>query len=114
MINREGFDPRFLAEPWNAAKSEAQKAMTRVASPCGTMFYTELVPQIERLGLELQDNRLARLRGGISSEQDDAERELLTVLVVDKGAHMRAGPGFFEPARSRGRDTTDRHRCWVG
>ena len=108
MIRREGFDPGVSEESWNAAKSEARMAIEEVARQRRTISYTELVRQIESLYLVPHDHRLAHMLGEISTEEDNVGRGLLTVVVVHQGGDMRPGPGFFELARSRGRDTSDR------
>ena len=113
MIRRNGFDPGVSAGTWNAAKSEAREAMTEVARQRLTMSYTELVRRIKSLHLAPHDHRLAHMLGEISTDEDNAGRGLLTVVVVHQGGDMRPGPGFFELARSRGRDTPDRVRCWL-
>lgn len=59
------------------------------------------------------DPRLFHFLGEIASEEDEAGRGLLTVVVVHKHGDMQPGPGFFELAKSRGRDTTDILKCWV-
>ena len=38
---------------------------------------------------------------------------MLTVIVVHKVGDMQPGPGFFELAKSLGRDTRDPLKCWV-
>ena len=113
MIRRDDFDPGVPAESWSAAKSEARRAMTEVARQRRTMSYTELVQQIESVHLVPHDHRLAYMLGEISTEEDDAGRGLLTVVVVHQRGDMRPGSGFFDLAKARGRDTTDRDRCWV-
>jgi len=35
------------------------------------------------------------------------------VIVVRKNGDMQPGPGFFELARSLGRDTSDILKCWI-
>ena len=113
MIRRDDFDPGVPAESWSAAKSEARKAMTEVARQRRTMSYTELVRQIDSLHIVPHDHRLAHMLGEISTEEDNAGRGLLTVVVVHQGGDMRPGLGFFELAKARGRDISDRDRCWV-
>ena len=51
--------------------------------------------------------------GEIASEEDEQGRGLLTVLVVHKSGDMQPGPGFFELAQSRGRDTSRIVETWV-
>ena len=109
----EGFDRGVPDDVWNAAKAEAREALREVARRRGTVSYTQLVARIDSLDLEPQDSRLAQLLGQISADEDAAGRGLLSVLVVHQGGDLRPGAGFFEMARARGRDVTDRDRCWL-
>ena len=56
--------------------------------------------------MNAHDPRLFHLLGQISSEEDAAG-------VVHKVGDMQPGPGFFELAKSLGRDTRDPLKCWV-
>jgi len=64
-----------------------------------------LATKIKAINLDAHD--LFHLLGQISSEEDAAERGLLSVIVVHKFGDMQPGPGFFELAKSLGRDTSD-------
>ena len=57
--------------------------------------------------------RLFHMLGEISSAEDADGRGMLTVVVVHKVGDMQPGPGFFELAKSLGRDTGDILKCWV-
>ena len=52
--------------------------------------------------------------GEISSEEDEAGRGMVSVLVVHKDGDMRPRPGFFSLAADRGREIADQDRVWVG
>lgn len=112
-MKREAFDHGLPKSTWSAAKEEAREAMIRVARRGRTMSYSDLVHQIESCTLEPHDTRLAHMLGEISTAEDEAGRGLLTVVVVHKSGDMRPGPGFFELAQHRGRDITNKDRCWV-
>ena len=94
-MKRDGFDHGFPEHIWNTAKKEAREAMIEVARRGQTMSYTELVQKITSCRLEPRDVRLAHMLGEISTEEDEAERGMLTVVVVDKTGDMKPGPGFF-------------------
>ena len=79
----------------------------------GMIPYSDLVAQIASIRLEAYDQRLFHFLGEIASEEDEAGRGLLTVVVVHKVGDMQPGPGFFELAKSRGRDTSDLLKIWV-
>jgi hypothetical protein len=111
---RARFDHGFTETQWQNAKAEAIALLRERASRRSnqTISYSELVEQIEAVRLESHDARLAHMLGEISSEEDAAGRGMLTVLVVHKG-DVRPGDGFFELARSLGRDVRDRERVWI-
>lgn len=109
MLNDYGFEDA----QWDAAKTQAKDILVSVATRKGKIAYSELVGQISALGLEPHDTRLFHLLGEISSEEDKAGRGMLTAIVVHKSGDMQPGPGFFELAKSLGKDTTDRLICWI-
>lgn len=75
--------------------------------------YSLLVERVQTIHLEANDYALATMLGEISNEEDEAGRGLLTVLVVHKTGDHKPGPGFFELAQQRGRDTSDILRTWA-
>ena len=79
----------------------------------GMIAYSDLVPKIHAFAMNAHDPRLFHLLGQISSEEDAAGRGMLTVIVVHKVRDIQPGPGFFEPAKSLGRDTGVPLKCWV-
>ena len=112
-MKRDHFVHGFSEAVWSASKEEAREAMIRVAQREDTMFYSELVQRITSCHLEPHDSRLAHMLGEISTEEDEVGRGLLTVVVVHKTGDQRPGQGFFELAQQRGRDISDKERCWV-
>src|SRR5262245_53433571 len=103
MLNRHGFG----ATQWQLAKRQATEILIGVARRRGRIAYSELVAQVTALTLDAHDPRLFHLLGEISSDEDAAGRGMLTAIVVHKSGDMQPGPGFFELARSLGRDTKD-------
>ena len=87
--------------------------MVNRAQVRGMIAYSDLVSEMTSLSLQAHDPRLFHLLGQISSEEDAAGRGMLTVIVVHKVGDMQPGPGFFELAKSLGRDTGDILKCWV-
>lgn len=111
MLSTSNFDiPR---DQWEAAKEEAKAIMVKRAQTRGMISYSDLVAKMMTLHLVAHDPRLFHLLGQISSEEDAAGRGMLTVIVVHKVGDMQPGPGFFELAKSLGRDTSDILQCWV-
>ena len=110
---REGFDHGFAQSDWDAAKAEARQVMIECARSRRMIPYSDLVRQITRIRLQAHDARLSHFLGEIASEEDERGRGLLTVVVVHKSGDMQPGPGFFELAQSRGRNTSNIVECWV-
>ena len=98
---------------WESAKAEALAIMIERAKVRGMIAYSDLASRIHAFTMQAHDPRLFHLLGEVSSEEDAAGRGMLTVIVVHKVGDMQPGPGFFELAKSLGRDTTDILKCWV-
>jgi hypothetical protein len=79
----------------------------------GMLAYSDLAKMIRSIKLDAHDSRLFHLLGEISTEEDSAGRGMLSVVVVHKLGDMQPGPGFFELAKSLGKDTSNIERCWV-
>ena len=112
-MKRDNFDHRLSDGVWRDAKEEARQAMINVASRRDLMSYSDLVQRITRCDLEPHGTRLAHMLGEISTEEDEKDRGLLTVVVIHKTGDKKPGPGFFKLAESRGRDISDVDRCWI-
>ena len=113
-MKRASFDHGFSEQDWEAAKAEARNAMVGVAARREVICYSDLVNEIETFGLEPQSAQLAHMLGEISTEEAQAGRGMLTVVVVHKFGDLMPGPGFFELARSLGYETADRDTFWIG
>jgi hypothetical protein len=103
----------YAGPDWDAAKHEAKSALIDVARRKGRIAYSELVEKIRAIDIEAHDPRLFHLLGEISTEEHNEGRGMLTAIVVHKSGDMQPGPGFFELAKSLGKDTTDILACWV-
>ena len=112
-MKREDFDHGYPTEDWEAAKTEARRSMIAVAARGSVIYYSRLVAEITSINLEPQSPQLAHMLGEISTEEHEAGRGLLTVVVVHKSGDQMPGPGFFELARSLGHDTDDRVGFWA-
>lgn len=109
MLNDYGFE----GAQWDTAKEQAKAILVDVAMRRGRIAYSELVDKISALSLEPHDTRLFHLLGEISSDEDKAGRGMLTAIVVHKFGDMQPGPGFFELAKSLGKNTKDPLVCWI-
>ncbi len=109
MLNKYG----YAGPDWDAAKDEAKSVLIDIARRKGRIAYSELVEKIHAIDIKAHDQRLFHLLGEISTEEDKEGRGMLTAIVVHKSGDMQPGPGFFELAKSLGKDTTDILACWV-
>jgi len=109
MATKYGFS---LAD-WDRAKEEMKQILKERAKVRGMIPYSELVKNVKSITLEPDSYALATMLGEISSAEDAAGHEMLTVIVVHKLGDMQPGPGFFELAKELGRDTSDILKCWV-
>ncbi|MGN7838503.1 hypothetical protein [Stenotrophomonas sp. 22385] len=103
----------FEGAQWDATKEQAKAILVDVATRRGRITYSELVGQISALKLESHDARLFHLLGEISSDEEKGGRGMLTAIVVHKYGDMLPGPGFFELAKSLGKNTKDPLACWI-
>jgi hypothetical protein len=104
----------FRIDNWNKAKAEMRALLSQRAQVGKTITYADLMCNVRTVRLDPQSNAMAAMLGEISEEEDAAGRGLLSVIVVHTSGDMQPGPGFFELAKKRGRDTSDIVECWVG
>jgi hypothetical protein len=103
----------FEDSDWSLAKNEVKEILIERAKVRGMIPYSELVRKIASIQVEAHDPRLFHLLGEVSTEENASGRGMLTVIVVHKDGDMQPGPGFFELAKSLGRDTSDILSCWI-
>jgi len=93
----------FPLSDWDETKEMARGILqARAARPSPTISYSELGTQLRPIAFEPDSKAFHQMLGEISSEEDDAGRGMLSVLVVHKDGDMRPGPGFFSLAADRG------------
>ena len=109
MLNTYG----YVGPDWEKAKTQATEILINVARRKGRIAYSELAVQINAIQIEAHDPRMFHLLGEISTAEDKAEKGMLTAIVVHKSGDMQPGPGFFELAKSLGKDTSDILVCWI-
>ena len=95
--------------PCSGSGASAEAAL----APGNPVSSRKLAAAIRTLDLEPQSTHLAHMLGEISSAEDAAGRGMLTVVVVHKSGDGMPGAGFFELARSLGRDTGDKVAFWA-
>jgi hypothetical protein len=102
----------YTKKDWKAARDEARQAMIEAARRGTTLFYSQLVGQIESITFTPHDFNLFHLLGQISTCENESGRGMLSVVVVRKQDGL-PGQGFFDLARDLGRDTSDPDRFFV-
>lgn len=120
---RKTFDHGFSEEMWEAGKKVARDAMKAAAHRGSkgrgdyTISYSDLVgvirAEVPILDLEPHDIRLNHMLGEISTEEHKSGRGMLSVVVVHQGGDKMPGSGFFDLAKSLGRNTKDWMKCWT-
>lgn len=104
----------FEEAAWGAAKEEGRQCLIACAKKGQSISYSAFVREVRSITFEgPHDPRLAHFLGEISCDEARAGRGMLTALVVRKHGHQKPGPGFFELAKSLGRDTSDIDKCWT-
>ena len=98
---------------WNQALGEAKAILQEVAQAERTISYSDLAAEITAVSFGPDEYGFHAFLGEISESEDDAGRGLMTVLVVHKDGDMMPGPGWFELARSRGRNIADKLNVWT-
>jgi len=91
---------------WENTKNEIRRILIEVARNKRVISYSELANKIETIEIEPFAYAIGHLLGEISSEEDDAGRGMLSV-VVHRSDENKPGKGFFELARTRGREIVD-------
>jgi len=107
MINKRGF-PINKRE---MAIEEIKQILIDHAKSCKLITYSKLSNQVKSIRLKPPFRPLYKILEEISIAEDKSGRGLLTALVVRKDTGL-PGQGFFDLASSRGRDTTDKKKCW--
>lgn len=109
MLNNYGYE----GADWEQAKAQARGVLIEVARRKDKITYSELAAEITAINIEAHDSRMNHLLGEISSEEDAQGRGMLTAIVVHKFGDLRPGPGFYDLAKSLGKDTSDKDFFWI-
>lgn len=103
----------FRDECWKTAQDELRRLLISTAKAKSVIAYSDVVSQIKSIGFEPHDHSFHRMLDALSIAEDEAGRGLLTVLVVHRSDDFRPGTGFFELAKSRGRNVDDIDATWL-
>lgn len=109
MSEKYGFPPAI----WDQAKTEMRTILVNCARERKMITYSQLVGQVTTIQFEPRDARLDTMLSEITKAEDAAGRGMLSAVVVRKLNEMRPGDGFFELAKSLGRDVSDIDKCWL-
>jgi hypothetical protein len=102
----------FCQPEWAAAKQDARSLTIERAKLRGLIPCSDLSAATTAIRFEPHDQRLFRLLGEISSEEDAAGRGMLSVIVVHKGVDMQ--PALASLNWLRGWAATHRTLLGVG
>jgi hypothetical protein len=109
-MQKHGFDGAL----WECAKLQGKAALAECARAGNMITYADFINHIRAITFtDAHDSRLPHFLEEISVEEDQQGRGLLTALVVHKNGDYKPGPGFFELAKKRGRNTNDIDKCWI-
>lgn len=103
----------FTQADWDEAKKQARTLMIVRAGVRGMIPYSELTANVTAIRLTPDSAALAALLGEISTEEDNAGRGMLSVIVVHKTGDMEPGRGFYELATRLGKPTEDQMAFWI-
>lgn len=115
LENKEEVKMKFhyTIDEWEAGKEEIRNILIEVARKKSVICYSALVAKLKTIRMDPHVGAIGAILGEISTEENKAGRGLLSVLVVRKTGDMKPGDGFFEMAKSLGRDVSDKERCWT-
>lgn len=102
----------FPIDQWEKAKEEVRDILISKAKQQDLITYTDLVTQMTTIRLEPDSYALPRLLWEVTSKECASGRGMLTAIVVHKDDN-RPGKGFFEAARSLGKNVSDEDLFWA-
>ncbi|GJM18277.1 MAG: hypothetical protein DHS20C14_04900 [Phycisphaeraceae bacterium] len=103
----------WTPEVWDSAKKEVRAALIERAKLRGMITYSELADQLTAIKVAPHDVRYFSLLGEVSIDEHNEGRPLLSVLVVHKSGDGEPGKGFFQLAKSLGKNTNEVTAFWV-
>lgn len=97
---------------WEAVKTEILQILRDHARRRQTLSYSELVAKLTTVEMFHRSPLLKTMLCEISREEARADRGMLSVVVVQKGARGLPGDRFFELAEELGRAVTHREAAY--
>ena len=110
MPNKYG----FTDAQWQSAIAEATAILRlRASTEPGTITYSDLAAELTSITIGYHDPAMDYLLVQVSTEEHEAGRPLLSVIVIHKGGDMEPGNGFYELAKDLGFDVSNRLAFWT-
>lgn len=101
----------FPLDAWEAAKTQANSLLVRVARDQGTVTYSEICREVDAIELKPFSWAIMGFLNEICTEADAAHGIMLASLVV-RGDTGMPGAGYFRNAARLGRDVSDPEAYW--
>ncbi len=109
MTNKYGYSEL----QWENGKREMREILLKRASQELTISYGELSYKLISIQIGPHDGAMGAMLGEISTDEDEAGRGMLSVIVVHKDGDKKPGNGFYECAAKLGKEVADRDRIWI-
>lgn len=103
----------FDSGVWEESLSEVTRILRKTAKKRATVPYSEVTRQLTVIPFQPDDHRFHAMLGDVSRREGEQGRPLLSAVVVHKSGDMQPGPGFFELAKSLGREFDDIEKFWI-
>ena len=105
---------------WETARRWTQQRLREVARAQTTITYSDLCKELAvatGVRLEPHEAPLAALLGQVNVLEQEAQKPLISCVVVHKAGDSKPGPGFWNMANAMGLDIgsteDDRERYWI-
>jgi len=97
---------------WENGKEELRNICIEVAKKQRTIFYSDVARKILSIAIEPSSHALADMLGEISKNENEADRGMLSAVVIGKENNI-PGKGFFTLARTLGRNVFSDDEFWI-
>ncbi len=100
---------------WAAAKAEVLEIVRNRAAESGLISYSEVTENVRAIELDPRSPALAELLDQLSEGENEAGRGMISAIVVHREGvgHGQPGLGFFELARTLGKNVSDHDAFWL-
>jgi hypothetical protein len=102
---------------WNSGLAQMKSILQKTARNRDLITYGDLSAAISATGIRVfaKDPAMDRMLYEVSMEELEKHpgAGIISALVVHKHGDRQPGSGFFDLAKSLGRDTSDPAKCWI-